>query len=62
MCIRDSLLRFMFDNKLICEWYEDRGRNILGLTVGSNKDKRVSFLQGLADDIYEEIMKKKFEN
>ena len=58
----EFLLRFMFDNKLICKWYEDRGRDILGLTVGSNKDKRISFLQGLADDIYEEIMGKKFES
>ena len=57
----EFILRFLFDNKLVCKWYEGRGRDILGLTVGRNKDKRTSFLQGLADDIYEEIMGKKIK-
>ena len=56
-----NLSDIVFDNKLICQWYLEKGRIILGMQIGLRK-KKISFLQEIADKKYKEIMGKEIES
>ena len=50
-------LNIVFDNKRICIWYVETGREALGVQIGIKK-REISFLQSIADEKYKNIMGK----
>ncbi len=53
-------INIVFDNKLICQWYLEKGREIFGMQILIRK-KETSFLQEIADEKYKEIMGKEIQ-
>ena len=50
-------LGIVFDNKHICKWYLETGREIFGKQIGV-RVREISFLQEIADEQYKNIMGK----
>ena len=50
---------FILDCDLACEWYLDQGRKILQYSFAKDKEKHVSFLTEIADELYEKFTGKK---
>ena len=46
---------FILDCDLACEWYKVKGRKILQYSSAKDKEKQVSFLTGIADELYEKF-------
>ena len=54
-------LNIVFDNKHICKWYLETGREIFGKQIGV-RVRETSFLQEIADEQYKNIMGKEIES
>ena len=53
-------LGIVFDNKHICKWYLETGREIFGKQIGV-RVRETSFLQEIADEQYKNIMGKEIK-
>ena len=52
---------FILDCDLACEWYKVKGRKILQYSSAKDKEKQVSFLTGIADELYEKFTGKEIK-